>query len=70
MGDVVNLRRARKARARAEEKARAAENRVRHGRTGADRRAAKAEAEKAARAADGHRLDRQGPPADAPPDER
>jgi hypothetical protein len=36
MGDVVNLNRARKARARVEDKARAAQNRSRFGQTKAD----------------------------------
>ncbi len=44
MGDLVNLRQVKKRRAAAEAAARAAENRVRHGRSGeqkqADRRAA------------------------------
>jgi len=37
MGEVVNLNRARKARARAEAAAQAAANRVRHGRTKAEK---------------------------------
>ncbi len=37
MGDVVNLNRARKARAKAEAGARAAANRAKHGRTAAER---------------------------------
>jgi hypothetical protein len=40
MPDIINLRRARKAKTRADREAKAAENRVRHGRT----KAAKAEA--------------------------
>lgn len=37
MGEVVNLNRARKARAKAEQAADAAANRVKHGRTGAEK---------------------------------
>ena len=37
MGEVVNLNRARKTRARAEAEAQAAANRVKHGRTGAEK---------------------------------
>lgn len=38
MGDVVNLNRFRKTRKRAQDKARASENRVRHGRTRSEKR--------------------------------
>ncbi len=40
MGDIVNLNRARKDRAKAEARARAATNRVAHGRTKAEKQAA------------------------------
>ena len=39
MGDVVNLRQVRKARDKTEKEAKAAENRIRHGRTGAQKAA-------------------------------
>lgn len=58
---IVNLRRARKAKARAETAREAARNRVVHGRTKAQRRQAEAEAEREARAHDGHRLSDCGP---------
>lgn len=53
----VNLNKARKARAKNQAKAAAAENRVRFGRTGADRALAAAEREKAARDLDGRKRD-------------
>ena len=53
MGDLVNLRRARKAKRRAENEAVAAENRARFGRTRAERDKADAEAEITARRLDG-----------------
>jgi len=53
MGDVVNLNRARKARAKLDGKATAASNRVAHGRTRAEREAADRERERAARLLDG-----------------
>jgi hypothetical protein len=52
MTGVINLNKARKARARASDKVQAAENRVRHGRTKAERVQAETEA-----AAEGRRLD-------------
>lgn len=55
MTEPVNLNRARKARARAAAKVQAAENRVRFGRTGAEKAAVRAEAERGARALDGAR---------------
>ena len=57
MAEVVNLNRARKAKARAAAQATAAANRVVFGRTGAEKRAAKAEAERQVRALDGAKLD-------------
>ena len=53
MAEPINLNRARKARARADAKTQAVENRVRFGRTGAEKAAARADAERAARALDG-----------------
>lgn len=55
MGDVVNLRRARKAKQRAEKEAAATENRTRFGRTRAERDKAAAEAEISARRLEGLR---------------
>ncbi len=52
MAEPINLNKARKARARAEGEARAAENRVKFGRTKAEKLAAKMNAEKRARALD------------------
>ena len=57
MGEIVNLNRARKDRAKAEDKARAAENRVAHGRTKAERNATETERQRAARLLDGQKLD-------------
>lgn len=54
MGDVVNLNKARKQRARSAAEAKAVENRVRFGRDKASRRAADAEKARAERELDGH----------------
>jgi hypothetical protein len=65
MGKVVNLNRVRKARARAEDAATAAANRVRHGRTGAEKaNDRRAEARRQA-LLDGAR--QEDPAADPPP---
>ncbi len=56
MGDVINLNRYRKAKARAEKERLAAENRVRHGRTRADEKVTKAEQDRGAAELDGKRL--------------
>ena len=56
-GPVVNLNKVRKARDRADEKARADENAVRHGRTKAQRLAEAAQADKARRALDGAKFE-------------
>lgn len=53
MAEIVNLNRARKAKARGEAQRIAAANRIAHGRTKAEKQAAKAEAERRARALDG-----------------
>ncbi len=53
MGEIVNLRKARKAKARVEAAEMAAENRARHGRTLAERARARMEAEQAKRSLDG-----------------
>ncbi len=58
MAEPVNLNRARKAKARAEAETRAAENRVKFGRTKADRRLEQALADKAARDLDAKKRDR------------
>lgn len=55
MAEVVNFNRARKARAKETAKAQAAENRVRFGRTKADRSLEAARADKAARELEGHK---------------
>jgi hypothetical protein len=55
-GDVVNLRQFRKSKARAEKDAKAEENRVKFGRTKAEKQLEKAEKEKARRHLDSHRL--------------
>jgi hypothetical protein len=54
--DVINLRRARKHKARAEKEQQAAENRVRHGRTKAEKDVARLEAEREQGRLDGHAL--------------
>ena len=57
MSDIVNLRKARTARDRAEEKRRADENAARHGRTKAERLREAAEAERMRRTLDSHRFE-------------
>ena len=57
MADVINLRLARKAKARAEAEKAAATNRAQHGRTKADKAHSKAEAERASRELDSKRLE-------------
>lgn len=56
MGDVVNLRRARKAQLRAEADKQAQANRIAFGRTKAEKSLTKAERDLAERRIDGHRL--------------
>ena len=53
MAEIDNLNRARKAKARGEAQATADANRVAHGRTKAEKQAAKVEAERRARELDG-----------------
>ncbi|HVZ98717.1 MAG TPA: DUF4169 family protein [Caulobacterales bacterium] len=60
MNEIVNLKRAKKLRARAEAEATAAANRAAHGRTKADKKLSKAEAERAEKAHDAHKRDRDG----------
>lgn len=61
MAEVVNLRLARKARARADAARTAEENRARHGEGKAQKKARLAEAKRAGRALDGARIDRDEP---------
>ena len=56
MGDVVNLRMARKRQARADKAADAAANRARHGRSGAEKQRDRLQDEALTRHLDGHRL--------------
>jgi hypothetical protein len=58
MGDVVNLRRARKDRARTEADRKAQANRISFGRTKTEKSLTSAERALAERRIDGHRLDR------------
>lgn len=63
MADIVNLRRARKQRARQDAEAQAQQNRISFGRSKAERNLTETERSKAARELDGHRLagDDDGP---------
>lgn len=63
MGEIVNLNRARKAKARAAAKTTAEENRIRFGRTKAEKDGLRREAERADRAIEGHRLEADQKPA-------
>ncbi|HEY8376611.1 MAG TPA: DUF4169 family protein [Nannocystis sp.] len=62
MGDVINLNRYRKAKARAEKERQAASNRIRHGRTRSEKATARREQERTAAELDGKRLDGSGEP--------
>lgn len=64
MAEIVNLRNARKRKARQERQRVVEENRIRHGLTGHQRRAAKVERERLAKAHEAHR---RQPSDDAPP---
>lgn len=57
MNEIVNLRRARKAKARALAEAEAAANRISHGRAKAEKKLTKAENDAAQRKIDGHKRD-------------
>lgn len=59
MAEIINLRQARKQKARAEAEKTAAQNRIAFGRTKAERKLTEAERDKAARHVDGHKLDRR-----------
>ena len=69
MAEIINLRRARKARGRADKAAQAQANRAAHGRTKADRLLAQAQAAKSASILDGARRDpgKHTAPFDDPP---
>lgn len=58
MGDIVNLKRARKARERASARAEASQNRTRHGRTAADKTRQAEEGPRTDARLDGHKRDR------------
>ncbi len=66
MAEIVNLRRARKDKARVQKDARAAENRTRFGRGKAEKRTAEAESARAETALDGRKIE-DGPAPGAPP---
>lgn len=57
MAELLNLRQARKRKARAEKEKQAEQNRRRHGQTKSDKMAVRAERERSARLLDGHRLE-------------
>jgi len=57
MGEIVNLNRARKMRAKADDKAQASANRVAHGRTKAEKSLTVLERQRAAKLLDGQKLD-------------
>ena len=57
MAEIVNLRTARKRKARADKDAQAEQNRITFGRTKAEKNQARAEADLAARRLDAHRRD-------------
>jgi hypothetical protein len=57
MGEIVNLNKFRKAKAKAEKEAEAETNRVRHGRTKAERETQRRTDEHSSRKLDGHRID-------------
>ncbi len=62
MAEIINLRRARKAKARGEATAKAEQNRIAFGRTKAERNATQAERDIVERRIEGHRLDGSKPP--------
>lgn len=61
MADIVNLKDFRKNRARAETEAKAAENRVRFGRTRDERNRKSSEEQRAKREFEGNKIERSGP---------
>ncbi|MGH2342066.1 DUF4169 family protein [Segnochrobactraceae bacterium EtOH-i3] len=66
MAEIINLRRARKDRARAEKEQTAADNRVRFGRTKAEKEKAALESDLASRRLEGHRRESDSPDEAAP----
>jgi len=58
-GEIVNLNKARKARARAAATTQGAQNRISFGRTKAEKQASARAAERASRAQEGRKLDRE-----------
>ena len=68
MAEIVNLRRARKQRARQDAEAQASQNRITFGRTKAERKLTEAQAAQTERTLEGHRLiGRDGKPRDDEP---
>lgn len=61
MGEIVNLRRVKKARQKAEDAVQAAANRVRHGRTRGEREAEEKEADRVGQVLDGGFLEGEEP---------
>lgn len=59
MAEIINLRQARKQKARADKEARAAENRIVFGRTKAERELSNAEREQALRRLEAHKRDNE-----------
>lgn len=59
MAEIINLNRAKKAKARAEKSAQADANRAKHGTPKAVRNLAKARKDKTARDVEGHKLDKE-----------
>ena len=59
MAEIVNLRQARKRKARADKETRAAENRIAFGRTKAEKSLTKAERDMATRRIDAHKRDEE-----------
>ena len=57
MGEIVNLNRARKAKAKADREVQAAENRVRFGQTKAEKQKAQVERDAKNRKLDGHKME-------------
>lgn len=57
MGDVINLNKARKARARSEQQRQAEENRLKFGRTKVEKKTEVAEADRSNKDLDGKKLD-------------
>lgn len=62
MAEIINLKRARKQKARQEAEAQAEQNRISFGRSKAERRLSEAERDKASRLLDGHRLVKEDEP--------